>query len=215
MNVKYDFEFATFSGYDVAISSFITTFILGETTTVLTLTMWYDSNIITSEGLEVITQTETTTTCTTVTDDGEPTEPPHSSFTASEPEPTSTGDHTDAPSTASDPVPSSTDSHADASSTVSASGECEPHDDHWHCPPGVSQPTTPPPQQSEEPISTAPPAGDDEPTSAVPSNGAQEPISAAPSASAPTDFVEAGSSKTAPVVSLALALAGSAFLAML
>ncbi|KAF2826479.1 hypothetical protein CC86DRAFT_406743 [Ophiobolus disseminans] len=34
-----------------------------------------------------------------------------------------------------------------AQDTVSAtrSGVCEPHDDHWHCPSGVAQPTTPPP----------------------------------------------------------------------
>ncbi|KAH8706978.1 hypothetical protein GQ44DRAFT_763822 [Phaeosphaeriaceae sp. PMI808] len=28
--------------------------------------------------------------------------------------------------------------------SVTASGACEPHDDHWHCPAGVPKPTTPP-----------------------------------------------------------------------
>ncbi|KAK0667038.1 hypothetical protein QBC41DRAFT_229212, partial [Cercophora samala] len=35
--------------------------------------------------------------------------------------------------------------------TSSATGECEPHGDHWHCPPGVAEPTTPP---SSEPHTT-------------------------------------------------------------
>lgn len=29
---------------------------------------------------------------------------------------------------------------------VAAQSTCEPYDDHWHCPPGVSPPITPPPQ---------------------------------------------------------------------
>ncbi|KAH7089981.1 hypothetical protein FB567DRAFT_315701 [Paraphoma chrysanthemicola] len=28
--------------------------------------------------------------------------------------------------------------------SATASGVCEPHDDHWHCPAGVPQPTVPP-----------------------------------------------------------------------
>jgi hypothetical protein len=28
--------------------------------------------------------------------------------------------------------------------TSEAAGECTPHDDHWHCPPGVPEPTSPP-----------------------------------------------------------------------
>lgn len=32
-----------------------------------------------------------------------------------------------------------------AQDTVSATAEaCEPHGDHWHCPSGVTEPTTPP-----------------------------------------------------------------------
>ncbi|EOA86043.1 hypothetical protein ACJQWK_01641 [Exserohilum turcicum] len=32
--------------------------------------------------------------------------------------------------------------------SVTAGGDCEPHGDHWHCAPGVAEPTTPPtPQQ--------------------------------------------------------------------
>ncbi|KAK4646023.1 hypothetical protein QC761_206700 [Podospora bellae-mahoneyi] len=43
--------------------------------------------------------------------------------------------------------------------TSSAVGECEPHGDHWHCPPGVSEPITPP---SPEPHTThsAPSSGE-------------------------------------------------------
>jgi hypothetical protein len=28
--------------------------------------------------------------------------------------------------------------------SATATATCEPHDDHWHCPPGVPEPTTPP-----------------------------------------------------------------------
>lgn len=111
LNVKYNFEAGTFSGYDVAISSLTTTFILDTSTTVMTITLWYDSNVISSEGLEVITQTETVTTCTDVGATSAPT-------------------------------------------SAAPTGTCEPHDDHWHCPPGVPEPSFPPPQPSGEPTGT-------------------------------------------------------------
>ncbi|KAK0739362.1 hypothetical protein B0T21DRAFT_141241 [Apiosordaria backusii] len=47
-------------------------------------------------------------------------------------------------------VVSCTPTSAPSSSAV---GECEPHGDHWHCPPGVPEPTTPPSSQPTATVS--------------------------------------------------------------
>lgn len=52
--------------------------------------------------------------------------------------------------------------HASSTSVVdnhSATGSCEPHGDHWHCPSGVPKPTTPPAQTQTGAKPTA--TGDD------------------------------------------------------
>lgn len=36
------------------------------------------------------------------------------------------------------------DANSAAASTTQAAEACTPHDDHWHCPPGVPEPTSPP-----------------------------------------------------------------------
>lgn len=44
-----------------------------------------------------------------------------------------------------------------ASLGLAQADECTPHDDHWHCPPGVPEPTTPPGQVEPTPTTTAGP----------------------------------------------------------
>jgi hypothetical protein len=99
----------------------------------------------------------------------------------------------------------SSSSHA-TSITGTASGVCEPHDDHWHCPSGVPTPTTPPPKvtgssnhsaHEEDPKATTChahgdhwhcPSGVPEPTTPPPSAttaAKASSVSAAPSSSAP------------------------------
>ncbi|KAF2250733.1 hypothetical protein BU26DRAFT_562696 [Trematosphaeria pertusa] len=58
-----------------------------------------------------------------------------------------------------------------AQDTVSATGgACEPHGDHWHCPEGVPEPTTPPPAESAVETTLA--------TSTVPAESAPASITA-------------------------------------
>ncbi|KAI9375029.1 hypothetical protein BJX61DRAFT_209306 [Aspergillus egyptiacus] len=126
---------------------------------------FYDSNHLSSEGYEVLTELVTTTEpcepsvtlppsptgsdCSPHGDHWhcEPTTPPSSETeppTEEECEPH--GDHWHCPPGVPEPTtppPSETEPPAEE--------ECEPHGDHWHCPPGVPEPTTPPPAETEPP----------------------------------------------------------------
>ncbi|KAI9146887.1 hypothetical protein HJFPF1_13457 [Paramyrothecium foliicola] len=84
----------------------------------------FDSHAVTRAGYNIVSELITTTSCQpTVTPGPSPTE--------------SYGWHCDGPRT-------SDGQHT----TAPADEECEAHDDHWHCPPGVSEPTTVPGQPS-------------------------------------------------------------------
>ncbi|PSN70769.1 hypothetical protein BS50DRAFT_570269 [Corynespora cassiicola Philippines] len=59
------------------------------------------------------------------------------------------------PSVTASPSATETDDHDDHDISLTASGVCEPHGDHWHCPEGVPEPTTAPALSATTPAPSA------------------------------------------------------------